>query len=360
MKRSENIAWSQVKTGIFIVVALLLFAGGVLIMGEKTKMFVPKGRLSLIMKDVAGLKAGAPVWLAGVDVGVVTDIRFDRPEQNNDVEIILEVNKDSLKKIGRDSVITVKTRGLMGEKYVDITPSRHLVTTPETKVYGTSVPKLDDVMQKASVAFDHLNQTMDKVTGGEGSLGRLIADPKLYENLAKLTGELNRFIVTANQGEGTIGKLNRSPELYDKLMKTLVHADSALSNVQQADGTLNKLIYDRGLYDKLVALVDTSGQAAEDMRQLNKKLTSPEGTIGKLLADREFYDKGIALIERADKSVRSFEEVADRVNRGEGTAGKLVNDQVLYQKMSRMVDDLDLLLKDIRTNPRRYLKFSVF
>ena len=104
-------------------------------------------------------------------------------------------------------------------------------------------------------------------------------------------------------------------------MKTLVHADSALSDVQQADGTLNKLTYDRGLYDKLVALVDTSGQAAEDMRQLNKKLTSPEGTIGKLLADREFYDKGIALIERADKSVRSFEEVADRVNRGREPPG---------------------------------------
>ena len=166
-------------------------------MGETTKMFVPKGRLSLIMKDVAGLKVGAPVWLAGVDVGVVTDIRFDEPDQNNDVVIILEVDKESLKKIGRDSVITVKTRGLLGEEYVDITPSRHLVTTPETKVYGTSVPKLDDVMQKASVAFDHLNQTMDKVTGGEGSLGRLIADPKLYENLAKLTGELNRFIFAA-------------------------------------------------------------------------------------------------------------------------------------------------------------------
>jgi phospholipid/cholesterol/gamma-HCH transport system substrate-binding protein len=360
MRRSENIAWSQVKTGIFVVVALLLFAAGVLLMGDKTKMFVPKGRLSLIMQDVAGLKAGAPVWLAGVDVGVVTSIRFERPEQTNEVEIILEIDKESLKKIGKDSVVTVKTRGLMGEKYVDITPSRHLVTVPETRVYGTSIVKFDDVMQKAATAFDHLNKTMDKVTSGEGSMGRLIADPKLYENLSKLIGELNHFVATANQGEGTIGKLNRSPELYDKLLGTLNRADGTLSDIQHAEGTLNKLIYDRRLYDKLVALADKSGQAAEDIRELGKKLASREGTIGKLLADREFYDKGIALIERADKSVKSFEEVADRVNKGEGTAGKLATDRALYEKMNKMVDDLDLLLKDIKEHPRRYLKFSVF
>lgn len=116
MKRSDNVSWSQLKGGIFILVALAFFAGGVLLMGDKTKFFVPKGRLSVIMADVAGLKAGAPVWLAGVDVGVVTQIHFERPEATNEVEIVLEVDREALKKIGADSVVTVKTRGLMGEK----------------------------------------------------------------------------------------------------------------------------------------------------------------------------------------------------------------------------------------------------
>jgi phospholipid/cholesterol/gamma-HCH transport system substrate-binding protein len=360
MRRSDDIAWSQVRMGIFIVVALLLFAAGVLLMGNKTKMFVSKGKLSLIMTDVAGLKVGAPVWLAGVDVGVVTSIRFERPDQANEVEITLEVDQGSLRKIGKDSTITIKTRGLMGEKYVDITPSRHLVTVPETRVYGTNVPKLDDVMQKAAVAFDHLNDTMEKVTNGQGSVGKMIADPRLYENLTKLSSELNRFISTANSGEGTIGKLNNSPELYDRMLSTLAHADATLNDLEQADGTLNKLIYDKSLYEKLVALADKSGQAANDMLELNRKLTSKDSSIGKLLADREFYDKGIALIDRADKSVKAYQDAADRVNRGEGTAGKLITDQALYDKMNKAVDDLDLLLKDIQSHPKRYLKFSVF
>jgi phospholipid/cholesterol/gamma-HCH transport system substrate-binding protein len=360
MKRSENIAWSQVKTGIFIIVALLILVGGVLLMGTKTKMFVPKGKLSLIMTDVAGLKVGAPVWLSGMDVGIVTGIHFEHPERSNEVEIVLEVQKESLKKIGRDSVITIKTRGLMGEKYVDITPSLRVVTVPETKVYGTAVPRLDDVMQKAGTAFDRLNLAMDKITNGQGSLGRLVADPKLYDNLVRLSFELNTFIGTANRGEGTLGKLNKSPQLYDALMSTMNHAETTLANLEQADGTLNKLIYDRKLYDRLVALSEKSAQAAEDMRELNRKLTSKEGTIGKLLADREFYDKGVALIERADQSVRAFEELANRVNSGEGSAGKLIYEQALYDKMNAMVDNMDSLMKDIKAHPKRYLKFSLF
>ena len=171
MKRSENIAWSQVKVGIFIVFALLFFAGGVLLMGEKTKFFVPKGRLSVIMADVGGLKIGAPVWLAWVDVGLVREIRFVRPNRSNDVEIILEIERSALEKIGKDSKVSIKTRGLLGEKYVDIAPSQFLVETPETRIYGVSAPKLDDVMQKAATSFDRLNLALDKINQGEGTLG---------------------------------------------------------------------------------------------------------------------------------------------------------------------------------------------
>ena len=53
MKRSDNIAWSQVKIGIFIVCALIFLAGGILIMGKQTKLFLDKGQISVIMTDVA-------------------------------------------------------------------------------------------------------------------------------------------------------------------------------------------------------------------------------------------------------------------------------------------------------------------
>lgn len=360
MKRSDNIGWSQLKAGIFIIFALLFFAGGILLMGEKTKFFIPKGKLSVIMSDVAGLKVGAPVWLAGVDVGIVTDIQFEKPNKTNEVEIVLQVEKSALKKIGKDSAITVKTRGLMGEKYVDVTPSLYITQVPETRLYGTSITKLDDVMQKAGKAFDKFNHSLDKMNRGEGSLGRLATDTKLYDNLVSLTAELDSFAKTANSGQGTLGKLNKSREPYDRLMAILNRTDATMKDIQSSEGTLSKLLHDRELYDKMVALADQSKEAAEDVRELKQRLTSPDGTFGKLLQDREFYDKGMALLERADTSVKAFEDVAIRINSGEGTAGKLVNDQALYDKMNKIIDDMNLLVKDLKENPKRYLKFSVF
>jgi phospholipid/cholesterol/gamma-HCH transport system substrate-binding protein len=360
MKRSDNLAWSQVKVGIFIVAALLFFSGGILVMGDKTKFFVPKGKLSVIMNDVAGLKIGAPVWLAGVDVGIVREIHFERPNQTNEVEVVMKIERESLKKIGKDSRITVKTRGLLGEKYVDITPSQFVAETPETRLHGMSVTKLDDVMQKAGSAFDRLNKMMDTMDRGEGTLGKFTKDPHLYDNLVKLSAELKVFAENVNRGEGTLGQLTRKREPYDRLMGILDRADQTLKEIQTAEGTMHKLIYDRQLYDKLVLLADKSAQAADDVRELNRKLTSKESTVGKLLGDREFYDKGMQLMERADRSVGALEEITSRVNRGDGTVGKLLNDKELYDRLNRMVDDTNALVKDIKENPKRYVKFSVF
>ena len=360
MKRSDSISWSQVKGGIFIVVALFFFIWGVLLMGEKTKFFTPKGKLSLIMNDVSGLKVGAPVWLAGVEVGVVRNIFFSRPNSTNEVEVTLEIDRMSLNKIGKDSVVTVKTRGLMGEKYVDITPSRFMSAVPVTTVYGTPTMKLDDVMARAGTAFDQLNQIVTKVNQGEGTLGRFSKDPELYDNLVRLIAELRVFVDATNKGEGTIGKLTRSGEPYDRLMSILNRADSTLEDIQNSDGTMSKLIYDRQLYDKMVALTEKSTKAANDVHELNNKIISKEGSIGKFLTGPEFYDRGIALIDRADRSVKSIEEITDRLNRGEGTVGKLLSDKDIYEKLDRMVSDLDSLVKDIKVHPKRYVNFSVF
>jgi phospholipid/cholesterol/gamma-HCH transport system substrate-binding protein len=360
MERSNRIGWAQVRAGIFIFVALIFIAGGVLLMGEKSKMFVAKGKLRVVMDDVAGLKEGAPVWLAGVDVGVVTAIDFTDPKKTNEVNIFLEANHGALRKIGPDSKITIKTRGLMGEKYVDITPSQQYFETPATVLYGTSIMKLDDVVQKAGTTFERLNSIVDSITQGKGTLGKLTTDPALYQNIVKLTGELHTLAVTINHGEGTLGKLARSPEPYNRLITILTRADRTLQDIQSSEGTLNKLIYDKTLYDKLVGLAEKSNQAADDVRELNKKITSKDGTLGMLINDREFYDKGVSLLTRADNSVKSIEKIAGKVNSGEGAAGRLVNDKELYDRMNRMVEDVDALVKDFKEHPRRYIKFSVF
>jgi phospholipid/cholesterol/gamma-HCH transport system substrate-binding protein len=66
------------------------------------------------------------------------------------------------------------------------------------------------------------------------------------------------------------------------------------------------------------------------------------------------------LMKRADNSVKSFEDIMARVNRGEGTAGKLLSDKEAYAKLNAMIDNVNALVKDIKENPKRYVKFSLF
>jgi phospholipid/cholesterol/gamma-HCH transport system substrate-binding protein len=319
MKRSDRIAGAQLRIGIFMIIALAVLGTAIMLLGEKERLFTSKGRLSVIMTDVAGLKVGAPVWLAGIEVGVVKEVRFDQPEKNNDVEVLLEVERNSLKKIGRDSVITVRTRGLVGEKYVDITPSRSVALSPETRLHGTSTAGVDDVMVKAGAVFDHLDQTMERMNRGEGSLGRFTHDPKLYDNLARLTSELAQVMASINRGEGSAGKFIKNPAAHDQLMTVLKEAETTL-----------------------------------------KEIRSGNGTMGQLIQNRELYDQSLTTLQRAERSLTSLEELTGRLNRGEGSAGKLVTDQELYNRLNRTVEDLDLLIKDIRANPKKYLDVSVF
>jgi phospholipid/cholesterol/gamma-HCH transport system substrate-binding protein len=360
MERSNRIGWAQVRAGVFIFMALVFIAAGVLLMGQKTKMFTPKGSFRVVMGDVAGLKEGAPVWLAGVDVGVVTAVEFVNPEKSNEVTIFIEAEHAALRKISSDSKITIKTRGLMGEKYVDISPSRTYSQTPPVLLHGTPTAKLDDVVHKAGTTFDRLNVIVDNISQGKGTLGKLTTDPVLYSNIVKLTSELSALTITINRGEGTLGKLNRDPEPYNRLISILNRADQTLQDMQKSDGTLNRLIYDKTLYNKLTALADTSVQAAGDVRELNRKLTSPNSTLGMLINNREFYDKGLSLLTRADNSVKSIEEITDRINGGSGSLGKAINEKELYERMNRMVDSVQSLVTDIKQNPSRYVKFSLF
>ena len=360
MERSNQIGWAQVRAGVFILIALLLFAGAIMLMGQKTKMFTPTSTFIITMDNVAGLKAGAPVWLAGVDVGVVQDIRFQDPRRSNEVQITAEVDRDALKKVGPDSRITIKTRGLMGEKYVDIVPSQHYFDRPGNSFRGQPVHTLDDVAEQAGLTFERLNGIVDDIRQGKGTLGKLATDTTLYTNTVQLTAELHQLTATINHGQGSLGRLTRSSEPYDKLMSVLSRADKTLQDIQTSDGTLSRLIYDKTLYTKLTVLADKSIKAADDVHELNRKLTSKESTFGMLVNDKGLYDKTFSLITKADTAMRDLEALTARIKSGEGTAGKLINEQELYDKLNRPVESLDALVVDIKKNPGRYVKFSLF
>lgn len=281
MKRSNQVGWAQVRGGVFIFLALLFFAAGVLLMGQKTKMFVSKGSMRIIISDAVGLKVGAPVWLAGVDVGIVTDVLFASPKNSNEVSIDIEVDSNAMKKIGADSKITIKTRGLMGEKYIDILPSEHYSETPPALLHGAPVTTLDDVIQKAGDTFGKLDGIIDNIDKGKGTLGKLNKDDSLYTKMTSLA---------------------------DKSVKAADDVSALQKQILSKDGSIGMLLNDREFYDKGISLLTRVESSAIEIEGITAKLKDGKGTAGLLLNDKALYEKMSKTVDDLDALVLDFKD----------------------------------------------------
>ena len=126
MPRTRSLAWSELKIGIVSVFALVMAALVIFMVSGEGGFFWERYSIKSVFSDIQGLKEGAPVRVAGVEVGSVTGMTFvgDR------VEVIMQVNKDQQPRITDRSIATLGSVSLLGEAAVDITANSQ----------GTSVP----------------------------------------------------------------------------------------------------------------------------------------------------------------------------------------------------------------------------
>ena len=120
MKSSRSMSWSELKTGIVIIIAFILLAVGILEVGGRTTFLTKHYTLFVRLANSFGLKVGSNVRLAGIEVGNVEDILL--PANPNDKQIIikLKIQKKYMDRIRQDSFVTIRTMGLLGDKYLDI------------------------------------------------------------------------------------------------------------------------------------------------------------------------------------------------------------------------------------------------
>ncbi|MBU1894916.1 MAG: MCE family protein, partial [Candidatus Omnitrophica bacterium] len=184
-----------------------------LIVFSISDMYVLKKGYNLfsVFDMVNGITANAPVRLAGVHVGDIkkAEIYFDETLGKPRVKLDIRINGDV--KISSDAVARINTLGLLGEQYLEITPGKSkqfleygdkLLSKNPINV-GSEMEKMKELMQSTSQLIQHIER-------GEGTLGKLLTDDTLYNDLTVIFGRLKR-------GEGTLGKLLVEEEVYDDM-----------------------------------------------------------------------------------------------------------------------------------------------
>lgn len=280
---NRKIRWEEVRVGIFVVASVAILSIAVVMLGERTEFFAGKTLIRTFLPNVGGLKTGAPVWLSGVEVGNVEDIRFTDPDQGGQIEVTLGIRRNVLNLVRKDSIAYLSTKGLLGDKIISI--SMGSTGGPPIEAGGTIAGRAPEdifnVMGKLSEAFDYLDRVargLDRLAGvvteGKGTLGKLLHDQDLYDSLLKSAKNLQIVLAALSGQEGTLYKLAKDPSLYTSLKTTSERLSVLMGSIEAGQGTLGKLVVDPKLYEETQASVTQLKELIEEVKKNPKKFFS--------------------------------------------------------------------------------------
>jgi phospholipid/cholesterol/gamma-HCH transport system substrate-binding protein len=294
----KNLGFSQLRVGIFVLFGLAVLAFLILNASGNFNPFEKKMRLRAQFPTADGLRESAEVQLAGVNIGKVEKVILLPPDspENARVEAVLQITQNLdgrpiTERIRTDSTAQlIATSILANDKLINITPGT---------VKGTPVSENDVLASTSSMSINQLTQTgnellqqinrmaiptteiLNKANRGEGTLGRIINDESLYNNLDTTVGEtkvtlakLQNTIDRINRGDGSAGKLLNDPELYDNLNRSVRQLEGIARDLRAGRGTAGKLLSDETLYND-------ARDAIADLAFRQRKLTTLP-TISKL------------------------------------------------------------------------------
>ena len=319
MKRSSFITWDQLRVGLVIVAALAILTLAVYKLGQAANLFTKRYTLVAFLKEANGLREGGTVSLAGQLAGSVKAIEFlpvDADTTRN-LKVTIGIDQNLQQQIRSDSKAQIRTLGLLGDKVLDITPG-----TPRY-----SVLKNGDTIT-VSPALDY-EQVLSQAAGAVG-------------DVVELTRDMRQLTSGVVRGEGTIGQLVTNRALYDQLTGTLSRTNTMLGKLQNPNGTVGRLLDDPALYTQITNMI-----ASTDT--LVRSVNSAQGTLGKMLRDTVLYGNMVRLSTGADTLMKML-------TNGNGLASKLLTDQTLYDQLNKLVTDLNAIFADVRRDPARYTK----
>lgn len=183
----------ELKVGVFVFIALIILVTFVLLIGD-FKTWTSGHQVNFIFNFANGVKLGAPVRFAGVDVGEVRAINFIfvPEEQKTKVKITGWIKQEA--KIPVDSTVWINTLGLLGEKYVEIIPGKdysRLLSSEDTLV-GNDPIAMHEVSQLAKRVVDDMDEAIVKIKNKEGTLGKLLYEDTIYKELEALVIDIRK------------------------------------------------------------------------------------------------------------------------------------------------------------------------
>ena len=336
---------AQLRVGLLAIGAALVLMAGLFMIGEQNKLFTSKNRYTFTVDTAGGLNEGNPVRLNGVNVGIVEDITLPGDVRKQQLTVRISIERQYEARIRADSQARIRTIGLLGDKYVDVSsgspsapmipPGGSIPTAPSTDVDKLLASGGDvvDNMVRISYALSHILERVDR---GEGLVGELTTGQsgKISDRIDQTLASAQRVIDQVEHGRGALGRMVSDRQLGDQLANAVGRLQSVLEQADRGDGMVATLLRDPAAKADFQATLTDLKQSSASLRAWTKRVESNDTLMNKVMTDEAFG-------QRAGKDLESIihdlSNVAAKLDRGEGSAAKLINDPAIYDAVNDII-----------------------
>jgi len=340
----ESTVGRRFRVGLVVLIALVFLMLGVLMVGKRAHLFTAKLPYQTQFKSASGLVSGNPVRLNGVTVGNVLEVNLSPDPANQDVRVVYEVDRKVRTRLRTDTTASIKTIGLLGDKYIELaggTPAKPIVE-PGGEIKAAKGAGLEDFLAGGGDLLTDLGgiaRSLKAILQGmeKGGVG---------ENLNSTLASLSDVLGKVNRGESLAGKLLADRRYGEQTGASLTAAVNSLRNVfakierDMAAGTgiLPALLSDPEGKKKVYDLVDRLSDTATSLAAATKSLNSGQGALATLLHDEKFSNEFSGNLRNLS---RRLDSIARKLDEGQGTVGKLINDPAIFDAANDLVVGID-------------------
>jgi phospholipid/cholesterol/gamma-HCH transport system substrate-binding protein len=328
--------------GIASVLVYLLMGG--------SEFLQPSVSIQTYLIDLSGLVKGSPVRFNGTRVGTVTGVELSHlKDSKRVVRVELSILQHFLSAIPEDSTVQVTADNLLGDPYANINEGKstqplrsgvELQQTPPQQI------NMDDLMKAARDIISSTDALLSDIQAGRGDLGQFVQDDAFYNDTLKKVTDFQRQVREMTAKDSQAGRLLYDENFYNDLRAPVQRMNRQLDELQSGQGAGGKFLKDDAQYAQLQKTVgDLNRQLAE--------LRSGKVRAGALLTEDDPY-------KRFTRTISDLNRQVDALNSGEGPLGHLMVNSQLYDNLNGSTKRLSQVLKEVRENPKKYLRFKVF
>ena len=293
---------NEIKTAILVLSGILMFIVGFSYL-KSNNIFSSDRTFFAIYDDVEGVSVGTPVTVSGFNVGSIQDISF----YQNTMDIIVKFRVENKVKFSKNSVAQIYETGLIGGKALAILPNNGPLAQSGDTLRSSIAPGLTELVN------DKLSPLQEKIES------TFVSADSLLKNIN------NVFDVNSK---------NQIKESFSQL------SDLAI-NLKESAENLNSIINSNEI--KINDIVSNIDNFSSNFSSLSNSFSDVELIIGNLT-----------------KTSNNLNSIIDEISSGDGTFNQLIYDDSMIESLNEASNNLNLLMEDLRLNPKRYVHFSLF